>query len=115
MRIQFTDDFDPGLIAESGQCFRWYALGDDRWRVLHGAHCLLLKQTGSQAYDLDCGEAEYDAVWRPYLDMDEGYAAIRERIEARALAEEQYEMRFAPTQFDEDEADEDFIEDKPFE
>ena len=33
----------------------------------------------------------------------------------RALAEEQYEMRFAPTQFDEDEADEDFIEDKPFE
>ena len=33
----------------------------------------------------------------------------------RALAEEQYEMRFAPTRFDEDEADEDFIEDKPFE
>ena len=33
----------------------------------------------------------------------------------RALAEEQYEMRFAPTQFDEDEADEDFIEDEPFE
>ena len=84
MRIQFTDDFDPGLIAESGQCFRWYALGDDRWRVLHGAHCLLLKQTGSQAYDLDCDEAEYDAVWRPYLDMDEGYAAIRERIDPAA-------------------------------
>ena len=33
----------------------------------------------------------------------------------RALAEEQYEMWFAPTRFDEDEADEDFIEDEPFE
>ena len=33
----------------------------------------------------------------------------------RALAEEQYEMRFAPTRFDEDEVDEDFIEDEPFE
>lgn len=33
----------------------------------------------------------------------------------RALAEEQYEMRFAPIQFDEDEVDEDFMEDEPFE
>lgn len=81
MRIEFTDDFDPRLIAESGQCFRWYALDDKRWRVLHGAHCLILTEAGPRTYDLDCTEAEYDAVWRPYLDMDESYAAIRARID----------------------------------
>ena len=84
MRIHFTDDFDPGLIADSGQCFRWYALGEKSWRVLHGAHCLILTEAGPQEYDLDCAEAEYDALWRPYLDMDESYAAIRERIDPAA-------------------------------
>ena len=84
MRIHFTDDFDPGLLADSGQCFRWYALGEKSWRVLHGAHCLILTEAGPQEYDLDCAEAEYDALWRPYLDMDESYAAIRERIDPAA-------------------------------
>ena len=38
-----------------------------------------------------------------------------EEVVSLTKKEEQYEMRFAPTRFDEDEADEDFIEDEPFE
>ena len=84
MILRLTDDFDPQKIADSGQCFRWTPLPDGGWRILHGGRRLILREAAPQEFDLDCGEAEYAAVWRPYLDLDEDYAQIRARIDPEA-------------------------------
>lgn len=84
MRLRITDDFDPQKIADSGQCFRWLRVSESSWRVLQGDRCLILSQTGPDEYLLDCEAAEYEAVWKPYLDLEEDYAAIRARIDPEA-------------------------------
>ena len=80
MNIEINDDFDLEKIAESGQCFRFERLCGG-WRILSGAECLRIAPLGEGRYALDCGEAEFDAVWRDYFDLAEDYAAIRARID----------------------------------
>ena len=80
MILTVTDDLDLCRIAESGQCFRWEALGDGIYRIPHAGHCLRIAALGGGRFDLDCTGEALTAVWRPYLDLDEDYAAIRRRI-----------------------------------
>ena len=84
MILDIDDDLDLKKIADSGQCFRWERLGEGRYRVLHGALCLRIRALGGGAFELDCGEAEFDAVWRDYFDLGEDYRAIRARIDPAA-------------------------------
>lgn len=83
MTVSITDDFDLAKIAESGQCFRWSRMGEDCYRILHGDRCLYIEKTGEGTYRLDCGEREYETVWKPYLDLGENYAQIRGCIDPR--------------------------------
>ena len=82
MILNVKDDFDLKMIAESGQCFRWEETGKNSYRILHSSFCLIIERTGRKEYALDCTEKEYGRIWRPYLDMDENYSAIRRRIDA---------------------------------
>ena len=85
MIVSITDDFDPGRIADSGQCFRWSKTGNDSYRILAGKRCLnltALKDGMKEGrYSLDCGEAEFAGFWRDYFDLQEDYQGIRERID----------------------------------
>jgi len=79
--VTIDDDFDLDAIADSGQCFRWERVGAGAYRVLHGARCLRIRALARNAFELDCGAAEYGAVWRDYFDLDEDYRRIRMRID----------------------------------
>ncbi len=81
MIITIHDDFEPDLIAESGQCFRWEKTEPNTYRILNGSRCLYLTKTDDTHYEFSCDEAEYRAVWQEYFDLQENYNAIRERID----------------------------------
>lgn len=75
------DDFDPGRIADSGQCFRWCRTDERSWRIIAGDACLHLTSLGDQRFSLDCTEEEYGDFWQDYFDLQEDYQAIRCRID----------------------------------
>lgn len=76
-------ELDLGKIAESGQCFRWQRLGEAYYRIPHGGDCLYIRREGPGRFDLDCDEAAFEALWRPYFDLDTDYAAINGAISPR--------------------------------
>ena len=80
MILEIKDDFDPRLIAESGQCFRWNKTGVGKYRLIATDKCLNIENVIDNIYNLDCDENEYNSFWADYLDMSESYAFIRERI-----------------------------------
>ena len=75
-----NSDFDIRKIAESGQCFRLN-------RNQYGGYTLIAKGRALRAVgtdggcQLDCTQAEFDALWRDYFDLDTDYAEIRAGVE----------------------------------
>ncbi len=74
--------FNAGLIARSGQCFRWNDEEDDpgitTWKITAFGRVLRLKEKGTtdggeNIILLDCGREEYDSLWYRYFDMDTDY------------------------------------------
>ena len=84
MVTEITDDFDLAKIAESGQCFRWEGQEDGSFRILNGAFCLYATALGDSRYLFECGEAEYESVWKDYFDLRENYGDIRKGIDREA-------------------------------
>lgn len=69
-------NFDIALTADSGQCFRFDHLGGQDYRVIAHGRVLTIRDLGGDRFLLDCGQAEFDALWRHYLDLETDYAAI---------------------------------------
>lgn len=80
MDIAFSDDLDLGLIAESGQCFRWEHVAPLEWRIVAFGRSLYAAHACPGVLRLSCTEDEFASVWRDYLDLDEDYAGIRGRV-----------------------------------
>ena len=63
------NDFDIDQIANSGQCFRFHRVGDKSYNLIAGTHLLNIQQNG-RTVRFDCDEDEFNAIWRPYFDLD---------------------------------------------
>jgi len=81
MEIRIEDDLDLKKIADSGQCFRWTEIGPDSYRIIADDKCLRIRKTGDSRFALYCPEEEFQDFWHDYLDLDESYSGIREKIE----------------------------------
>lgn len=75
-------DFDIDQIAGSGQCFRFHRLGDKKYRLIAGNSLLDIEQSG-QNVRFDCTEDEFNAVWRPYFDLDADYSRYKSAVARR--------------------------------
>lgn len=73
-------NMDLAQLAGSGQSFTWHALDAGRWGVAAFGRHLEVTQQGDR-FTLDCDEAEFEAIWRTYFDLDTDYAAIRACID----------------------------------
>lgn len=107
MRIEWKDDLNLRMIAESGQCFRWeYDPETDEYRIPYRDQVLYIREVSGEdssgchgdaaaarTLETSAGnlnpeaagtsEEEEDVfrrVWRPYFDMDRSYSYIRRRI-----------------------------------
>ncbi len=78
--LMISDDFDLQKIAESGQCFRWYAAGEHTTRLIAADCCLYVTDLEEGRFRMDCGQETFDSFWASYFDLNENYRAIRERV-----------------------------------
>ena len=81
MLLEISDDFDPGKIASSGQCFRAAPCGGG-WRFLTRDRWLVLRSLGRGRFEANCTPADWAETWAPYFDLGRDYAAVRRRIGA---------------------------------
>ena len=72
-------DFDIRKIADSGQCFRLNPNQDGGYTLV--AKGRVLRAVEADGCLLDCTQAEFDALWRDYFDLQTDYAAIRAGVE----------------------------------
>ena len=73
------NDFDIDQIASSGQCFRFHRVGDKSYDLIAGTHLLNIQQNG-QTVRFDCDEDEFNAIWRPYFDLDADYGRCKAEL-----------------------------------
>lgn len=80
------DDFSPAAIADSGQCFRMYAVNAgkaasvgfaDSWELIAGKRYLRITELDRNLYQLSCTEQEWEEYFRSYFDLDTDYGIYR--------------------------------------
>lgn len=78
------NDFDIDQIANSGQCFRFHRVGDKSYSLIAGTHLLNIQQNG-RTVRFDCDEDEFNAIWRPYFDLDADYGRCKAAVAKRDI------------------------------
>lgn len=89
MGIYRIRDFDPQAIAMSGQCFRMTQTAPGRVELVAFARHLVIDSLGGEQFEFSCSEKEFEAVWRPYFDLDSDYGVYREAVDG----EDRYLLR----------------------
>lgn len=72
---------DLEQIDRSGQCFRWQREEDGAYRIPAYGRVLRARQLSADTVELDCTQADWQAVWADYFDMQTDYAAIMAQID----------------------------------
>ena len=80
MMVRAIGNFDPLLIARSGQLFRWEELDGGAVRFTAGDRRVTVRPAGEGTFAFSCEEAAFETLWRGYFDLDADYAAIGARI-----------------------------------
>lgn len=76
------DNINLEQIAESGQCFRWKKIEDNKYAIPAFEKVLLIekKLDSTNSYKVNCTEKEWNNIWDKYLDSDTDYKGINNLI-----------------------------------
>lgn len=77
-----TNDFDIDQIANSGQCFRFHRVGDKSYNLI-GGNTPAEYSAEWRTVRFDCDEDEFNAIWRPYFDLDADYGRCKAAVAKR--------------------------------
>lgn len=69
-------ELDPVKTFECGQCFRWNAESPGVYTGVARGRAARVLTEGDEVYIITT-QADFDAVWRDYFDLDRDYEAIR--------------------------------------
>ncbi len=72
-----VEDFDVEQIFECGQCFHFEKLGPMDYVTVAYGKALRITQQEREVTLHNTNLAEYNDIWRNYLDMDTDYSAIK--------------------------------------
>ena len=75
------ENFHPGQICASGQCFRMDPAGERRYALTASAYYLEIEELGDGSFLFSCTEEEFEKFWRGYFDMDGDYGACIRAID----------------------------------
>ncbi|MBR3355940.1 MAG: hypothetical protein IKG47_11430, partial [Oscillospiraceae bacterium] len=73
-------NLDLTAIADSGQCFRWKRTEAGYRVIAFGRVLHMCEDKSNNEITLDCSEAEFNEVWKEYLDLDTDYSYIIRQI-----------------------------------
>ena len=71
---------DLKQIANSGQCFFWNKIEDNKYGIEAFGRYLEAEQNGSQ-FLFSCTRQEFEGLWADYFDLGRDYGALKERID----------------------------------
>ena len=84
VKIEGAEFFDVGKIFDCGQCFRFDRVEDSCHEVEYSGVAfgkfVSFAQDGDTVYIYGSDEADFESIWRKYLDIDRDYALIGEDI-----------------------------------
>lgn len=78
--IESIRDFDPVHTFECGQCFRWEKQDDGSYTGAAMGRIVNIRYDDGRLTIAPCTEEEFNEIWRPYLDLDRDYGAIKARL-----------------------------------
>lgn len=74
------NDMDLKQIADSGQCFRFKNLENDKWGIKALNKYVEISQQNT-SFTFSCDKEEFLEVWSSYFDLATDYAAIKESVD----------------------------------
>lgn len=77
-------DMNLKQIAESGQCFRWRKLEDNRYCVVARGQYLEIIQKENQ-FQFSCDKSQFDTIWHDYFDLGIDYGQIKDLADQKDL------------------------------
>lgn len=82
--VEGLEDFDIGKIFDCGQCFRFDKVENSphekEFSGVAFGRFVSFAQDGDTLYIYGSDEADFENIWRPYLDLDRDYGAVGEDI-----------------------------------
>ncbi len=78
--VDNVTDFDLVHIFECGQCFRWERQEDGSYTGTAKGRIVNMRYDSGRLTIAPCTEAEFRDIWRPYLDLDRDYSAIKAKL-----------------------------------
>lgn len=72
--------FNLEQIAESGQCFRWFKLDENRYRIIAFGKYIEVLQRGTMVM-FDCSQKDFDNIWYNYFDLGTDYESIIKAVD----------------------------------
>lgn len=80
MIIKKLDYFNPGQIADSGQCFRWKEEENGHYSLIaFGKKLEIWEKEEGFAFSTD--ENEWYSIWSAYFDLETDYASLGKKID----------------------------------
>lgn len=79
--VRSLDHFDPDLVFDCGQCFR-FAKKDGVWQGVARGRLLRLTREGDDLRIFDMDTAEFESSWLDYLGLTLDYDIVRESFDA---------------------------------
>lgn len=70
-------DFNLDHIFDCGQCFRWAKQEDGSYTGIAMNRVVNMRMSGSDLVISGSDEADFENIWRPYLDLDRDYGEIK--------------------------------------
>ncbi len=78
--INRASDFDIEHILECGQCFRFYKIGEKRYRIIAHGRILEVSQTLNEVVFHYTSEEDFCDIWCTYFDLNRDYATIKQSL-----------------------------------
>ncbi len=78
--INRASDFDIEHILECGQCFRFYKIGEKRYRIIAHGRILEVSQTLKEVVFHHTTEEDLHHIWWAYFDLDRDYTMIKHKL-----------------------------------
>ncbi len=71
------ESFDIGQILECGQCFRFFKMEDNKYRIIAMKKLLYIEQLDNIVKFYPCTEEDFNNIWIKYFDLNRNYTNIK--------------------------------------
>lgn len=78
--VDGVNDFMLSQILECGQCFHFDKLDEEVYEVVAFGKAVKMEQTDKMLRIYGSSMEDYEGIWKSYLDIDNDYGLIKERV-----------------------------------